>query len=85
MEEENRGILPVDPEDIENEISIEEDVIYDGSGGTSDYEKLKNKPQINSVELIGNKTTSELKLQPEGDYADTRITNSELEDIFADL
>ncbi len=31
-----------------------------GSGGTTNYEKLSNKPSINGVELVGNKTTSEL-------------------------
>lgn len=31
-----------------------------GSGGTNNYEKLNNKPSINGVELVGNKTTSEL-------------------------
>lgn len=30
---------------------------------TSDYEKLFNKPSINDVELIGNKTGPELRLQ----------------------
>lgn len=34
-----------------------------GSGGTTDYTALTNKPQINSVELQGNKTSSDLKLQ----------------------
>ena len=29
-------------------------------GGTADYEELENKPKINNVELIGNKTTSDL-------------------------
>ena len=35
------------------------------SGGfeTNNYEKLKNKPSINSVELLGNKTSDDLKLQ----------------------
>lgn len=33
-------------------------------GGTRDYEKLKNKPQIESVELIGNKTFPELGISP---------------------
>ena len=28
--------------------------------GTSDYEELENKPQINSVELVGNKSWQEL-------------------------
>lgn len=31
-----------------------------GGGGTSNYNDLYNKPQINSVELSGNKTTSDL-------------------------
>ena len=31
-----------------------------GSGGTSDYSELSNKPKINNVELNGNKTTSDL-------------------------
>ena len=31
-----------------------------GSGGTSDYTELTNKPKINNVELSGNKTTSDL-------------------------
>lgn len=31
-----------------------------GSGGTSDYTDLSNKPKINNVELSGNKTTSDL-------------------------
>ena len=34
-------------------------------GGTSDYEKLKNKPQINNVELDGNKTIQELGITAE--------------------
>lgn len=31
--------------------------------GTKDYEELKNKPQIESVELVGNKTFEELGLE----------------------
>lgn len=31
-----------------------------GSGGTSDYNQLTNKPQINGVELVGNKTSDDL-------------------------
>lgn len=43
--------------------------IYDGSGGgTGDYSDLTNKPTINSVELSGNKTSSDLGLQPAGNY-----------------
>ena len=31
-----------------------------GSGGTNDYNQLTNKPQINGVELLGNKTSADL-------------------------
>ena len=40
-----------------------------GGGGTSDYADLTNKPKINNVELNGNKTSSDLGLQPAGNYA----------------
>jgi len=43
-----------------------------GSGGTSDYTNLSNKPKINNVELSGNKTTSDLGLFS-GNYND--LTN----------
>ena len=32
--------------------------------GTSNYEELNNKPQIESIELIGNKTFPELGISP---------------------
>lgn len=38
------------------------------SGGTSDYSDLSNKPQINSIELSGNKSLSDLGIQPSGNY-----------------
>ena len=41
----------------------------DGASGTTDYEGLTNKPQINNVELSGNKTSGDLGLQPAGNYA----------------
>lgn len=31
-----------------------------GGGGTSNYNQLSNKPQINGVELVGNKSSSDL-------------------------
>jgi len=33
-----------------------------GGGGTSNYAQLTNKPQINGVELLGNKTAAQLNL-----------------------
>ena len=37
--------------------------LYAGGTGTNNYADLTNKPQINSVELIGNKTAAQLGLQ----------------------
>lgn len=45
-----------------------------GGGGSFDYEKLKNKPRIETVELIGDKTFDELGLGP--------VTIEELLDIL---
>lgn len=41
---------------------------------TSNYEELANKPSINEVELVGNKTFEEL--------GDTPLRNSEISSIF---
>lgn len=50
------------------------------SGGTKDYEKLKNKPSINGVELIGNLSLDDLGM----DYTINGIPlsgNPTLEDL----
>lgn len=49
---------------------------------TNDYNKLDNKPLINNIELINNKTLDELNIQVKGDYPDVAITNSEIEDLL---
>ena len=49
-----------------------------GGGGTGDYSQLTNKPSINSVELIGNKSLADLGIQPSGDYATVAALNSGL-------
>ena len=45
-----------------------------GGGGTGNYNALTNKPSINEVELIGNKTFDEL-----GDHT---LSNIEIKSIF---
>lgn len=47
------------------------------NAGSSDYNNLTNKPQINSVELTGNKSLSDIGAQPAGDYA----LKSEIPDV----
>lgn len=56
---------------VGNNLSITEDGTLSatsGSAGTTDYTQLENKPQINSVELTGNKTLNDLGIQPKGNY-----------------
>lgn len=48
--------------DTTNEIVAEIDGGI-GGGGTTNYELLSNKPQINNVELVGNTTLEELGVQ----------------------
>ena len=48
------------------------------TGGTTNYNDLYNKPQINTVSLEGNKTSLQLKLQ---DYMDA-ISNFQIEEIL---
>ena len=48
-----------------------------GGGGTSDYADLTNKPKINNVELVGNKSLNDLGIQPAGNYA----LESEIPDV----
>lgn len=64
-------------------ITIEDGVISatGGGGGTEDYNDLTNKPKVNSVTLSGNKTLSQLGIQPAGSYA----TTEQLGDVEEDL
>lgn len=48
-----------------------------GGSGTSDYPQLNNKPQINGVTLIGNKTSADLGLMPEYEVDTTPTESSE--------
>lgn len=50
--------------------------------GTKDYNKLSNKPSVNDITLIGNKTSEDLGLQPAGEYANSKITNLEIDTLF---
>lgn len=52
-----------------------------GGGGTTDYTQLSNKPQINNVELSGNKTLSELGIQPDTGLKFWQGTQTEYDSI----
>ena len=53
--------------------------IIAGNVDNTDYTALLNKPQINSIELSGNKTLEELGIQASGDYATNEYVNTELD------
>ena len=55
-----------------------------GSGGTSDYTDLTNKPQINSVELSGNKTGNDLGLVVTGNVQQTIQGWKQFSDLHAE-
>ena len=61
------GIVKPDGETI----TVDEDgtIHANGSQGTIDYEELENKPQINGVELSGNKSFEELGFEGTKDYS----------------
>lgn len=46
------------------------------------YSDLTSKPQINSVELIGNKSLDDLNVQVKGDYPDLALTNSDIDNLI---
>ena len=77
------------PELEEQAINVEPELIVINTSGTSDYNSLSNKPQINSVELAGNKTLDELGIQAKGNYVedsnyvhtDNNFTNEDKEKL----
>ena len=60
-------------------IAIENDVIRatGGGGGTSDYPDLTNKPQINSVELVGEVSLSDLGVPNVNDDTEAEIADAD--------
>ena len=43
--------------------------ISEGGEGTTDYEELGNKPRINGVEVVGDKTSADLGITATGAYS----------------
>lgn len=66
-------------ESIENEIDLD---TSNTIAGTNNYKRLINQPSINNVILVDNKTSSDLKLQPEGNYPDETLSNSDIEELL---
>lgn len=59
--------------DIDQIVDIEMNEVIN-NGGTKNYNDLNNKPMIEGVELVGNKTYEELNL--------SGLTNAEIEELL---
>lgn len=55
---------------------LEVQEVMEGAGGTTDYEKLNNKPSINDVELSGDKSLGDLGISPLSDSEIMEIINN---------
>lgn len=90
------GDVVLDVDDINdvdiNNLADGQTLVYDatsgkwvngsGGGGTSDYTDLTNKPQINGVTLIGNKTSGDLGLAS-ADDVNSKANKSDITSIVA--
>lgn len=66
----------------ELDTDLELEGVIDTGGGTYNYEYLYNKPSINNVTLIKNKTLDELGIQQKGNYPDQALSNLEIEELL---
>lgn len=65
--------IKLESEGLEQKINVQaENVVINEIG---DYNQLSNKPQINDVELSGNKTLDDLGIQAKGDYLTKNIAD----------
>jgi len=54
-------------------------------GSSSDYRDLTNKPSINGVELVGNRSLEVLGIQPAGDYPSEAMTADDIDEIINNI
>lgn len=62
---------------VEPTKQIEGGVISRNQGGGNDYNPLRNHPQINGEELIGNKTSDDLHIKQEYTYSEVGAVGAE--------
>lgn len=58
-------------------LELKEVIEHGGGGGTSDYPDLTHKPQVNGVELVGDKSSADLGLMPAYEVDTTPTESSE--------
>ena len=81
QEKEEQEIELMEETREEQEISLENEPSLYGINSINDYEELDNKPQINNVELSGNKTLEELGIKQEYTANDIKFADG---DTFQD-
>lgn len=54
--------INLEPENVEQQIELEEEPVIINQGGTQNYNELRNKPSINGITLQGNKNGADYNL-----------------------
>ena len=67
------SVIDMQMVDIDQLIDMDMNEVIN-NGGTKNYNDLNNKPMIEGVELVGNKTYEELNL--------SSLTNTEIEELL---
>lgn len=83
IENEQSDEINIEDNNSTEEIDVSgEQIIYKYA---NDYEKLKNLPLINGVELLGNKSLEDLGIENDKNYLHTQTTASEVWQITHNL
>lgn len=61
----------------------EGNITIQNTAGSTDYTSLNNKPRINNIELLGNKTLDELNIQQKGDFATKQELNTKQNNLVS--
>ena len=74
-------IIEVERENVEQPVNVEREPMTLNIGGTTDYNGLSNKPSINGTTLSGDKSLSDLGIQPAGSYVNESSYNAKINEI----
>ena len=78
-------IIEVERENVEQPVNVEREPMTLNIGGTTDYNGLSNKPSINGTTLSGDKSLSDLGIQPAGSYVNETSYNAKINEIEGTL
>ena len=78
-------MIQVEKENVEQPVVVEREPMTLNIGGTTDYNGLSNKPSINGTTLSGDKSLSDLGIQPAGSYVNESSYNAKINEIEGTL